>query len=277
MKINLLINSFVLWMLSLGLIPTLPLSAQTKTSLSKPRLEYKDYKLIIGYDFLNYKPQDVFTVGLLVTDSTGRVINASSLSGDIGEGITCGTNKVIVWNIEADRLVLNEEVFVEVTARKMNPEVAETEKTTDENKPATTTKSISKTNMMVSTLVLPGLGQAKARGNYTYIIMGVAGYGCVAGAALMNRRAINTYDSYKAELDIDKRNNLFNQSKRQDNISESLANAAAGIWAVNIIWTVFIQEKSKKSVDWQGAKRINIYPVYDQQLGCTMVSLRYKF
>ena len=265
-------------LLFLWLGASLPAFSQSKTTLSKPRLEYRDYKLTIGYDFLNFRPQDVFTVGLLVTDSAGRTINASSLSGDIGDSITGGTNKKIVWNIENDRLSLDEEVFVEVIARKMKPAVAEEEKTVAENKPAATVKSVSKASMLVSSLVLPGLGQSRARKNYTFLLMGAAGYGCLGGAVLMNRKATNTYDMYKNEKnDIEKRSNLFDQTERQDNISERLANAAAGIWAINIIWTIFVTDKSKESADVQEHRRLKIYPVYDERLNTTLVALSYKF
>jgi hypothetical protein len=271
------IRSFMPWMTSLLLLLSLPSYSQSKITIPPPRLEFQNDQLFIEYDIRNFQPQDVFTIGLLITDSAGRTINASSLSGEIGEGISGGTNKRIVWNIANDRLILDEDVFVEITAKKMKPVPPEENGSAAENRSASATKSISKSNMLVSSLVMPGLGQSKARKNYTYLLMGAAGYGCVAGAALLNRQAINTYADYKSSLDIDERENLFNNSVKQDNNSEILAKAAAGIWAVNIIWTIFVTDKSKELTDRRGSKRIKIYPEYNQQLNCTMVLLSYKF
>ena len=98
-------------------IPVTPVLGQSGFRVTDPRLEFRDNKIHITYDILNYKPDDKFTVGIDVTDSDGNAIRARALTGEIGEEIEGGRNKQVTWNLAVDEIVMNAEIFFEVRAR----------------------------------------------------------------------------------------------------------------------------------------------------------------
>ncbi len=89
--------SFRYFVLFLLLLPDV-LYAQTKITVTRPRLEVSDDNLIIQYDILNTRSSDFFIVWIEITDVNGNKINAISVSGDIGKDIKGGKNKRITWN-----------------------------------------------------------------------------------------------------------------------------------------------------------------------------------
>ena len=102
-----------------------PLGAQPTVEVSGPELSLNKGKVLIQYDLVNTKRSEKFTIRIEVTLTTGEHLNATSLSGDIGEGVPGGANRKIVWDIEADSVFLDEEIFVEVFALPEAPPVIE--------------------------------------------------------------------------------------------------------------------------------------------------------
>ena len=250
----------ILLLLVLLILFPIHLLCQTRDNISKPRLELSNDNLIIEYDILSAAESDLFKVWIEVTNASGSEINAVSLSGDFGEGISGGNNKRILWNFKVDGIVLDNEVFVEVFAEKMKP---------PRKTPAKEINIVSKSNMVISSVVLPGWGLSKTRqGSKPYWLLGVAGYGCIAGSVYMNRTAIKTFDDYKVSMDADESNVLYDKAVQQHTISKSLGYSAAGIWAISIIWTLATSAPSPG---------FSIQPVYNQHMNCTMISINYKF
>ena len=122
--------------------------------------------------------------------------------------------------------------------------------------------------MVLSSIILPGWGLSKTLQGEPYWLLGVAGYGCIAGSVYMNRTAIKTFDDYKVSMDADESNVLYDKAVKQHKISKSLGYSAAGIWAISIIWTLATPAPSHG---------ISIQPVYNQYMNCTMISINYKF
>ncbi len=179
--------------LSLVVLLYLPtnLFCQTSVNISKPRLELSDGNLIIEYDILDNEPSDLFNVWIEVTNASGSKINALTLSGDVGEDISGGSNKRILWNLEVDKISLDEEIFVEVVAEKKKLPEVQKEIIPVKTTPTTDVKNISKGNMVLSSMVLPGWGLSKVKKGKPYWLLGVAGYGCIAGSVILNRSALN--------------------------------------------------------------------------------------
>lgn len=111
------------------LLTTFPLNlfCQTRVTVTKPRLKLSNENLIIEYNILNTDPSDLFKVWIEVTNASGFMINAKSLSGDVGEDITGGSNKRILWNLANDNILLDEEIYVEVKAELMKPQIGITD------------------------------------------------------------------------------------------------------------------------------------------------------
>ncbi len=70
----------------------------------------------IYYDILNPGPADEFNISLEITDEAGKVIRAGALDGDVGERVNGGNNKHITWDLGADGIRLNAQVFFEIHA-----------------------------------------------------------------------------------------------------------------------------------------------------------------
>ncbi len=258
--------------------------AQT-VQVSDPRLELKDNLILISYDILNSDPSDRFIIHLSVIDADGNQINAAALSGDIGDGVSGGSNKLITWDLKADNIFMNSRISFKIFAKTIQvPKAVEVIQDTipegeDAKAADTETEGIAlvpsdegessgeavrseiithdvpaqefnRAGIILQSIALPGLGLSRSRGN-PHWLRGVAGYGCIAGAYLMNRKAISTYGSIADEKIYANKNKLFQRSQNQDNISEALAYAAIGIWVTDLIWTLVgtsdLRQKSSMS------------------------------
>ena len=80
------------------------------------RLAIVNKKLEIFYEFVKSKKKHRFDVWLEITTVSGKEINARAFSGDIGKNLAGGKDKKIIWDYNADGIVLNEEVDVKVKA-----------------------------------------------------------------------------------------------------------------------------------------------------------------
>jgi len=265
--------------------------------VSEPRLELRDNTIHITYDILNSDPSDEFTVDLRITDGDGNEIKANALSGDIGDLVEGGNNKHITWDLAVDRIEMNAKIYVKVYVKAIPPPApvvvppAE-EKTEQEIKeePAgpneeTTEKVISeepesrsfnRTGIILQSLAFPGLGLSRLTGN-PHWIRGVAGYGCIAGSVIMNRTAISTFDGISGLEDYDEKNELYQKSLSQDNISEVLAYAAIGIWVSDIIWTLLgTSDLNRKSL-YSDAAGFSLKTTIEPMTSVPMVGFVYRF
>jgi hypothetical protein len=74
-------------------------------------------KLIVTYDIVKAKPAETFDVWIKIVTASGKEISPITITGNIGSGNTGGEGKKITWDVEADRVTLDEEFSVEVFAR----------------------------------------------------------------------------------------------------------------------------------------------------------------
>ncbi len=100
-----------------------PGHAQSATMVSDPHLSLHDNVVHIAYDILYSSESEKFSIRVEVSDAKGRFLNARTLSGDIGEHVLGGYNKLIFWDIKADSIFLDEEIFVQVYALAEPPPV----------------------------------------------------------------------------------------------------------------------------------------------------------
>lgn len=249
------------------------LYCQKNITITKPRVEIFEDNLIINYDILNAKTSDFYKVWIEVTDSDGNKINAVSVTGDVGMEIKGGADKRIVWNMINDKIYIDKEITIEVKAEKSTKEVKlkETEERT------MNMTDISKVNMVITSLPLPGLGQSLLKRGKPYWLVGVAGYGCLAGSVILNRMAASTYDDYKLSVDYDDRISLYDEAILKDKYSKYMAYSAIGIWAADLIWVIATPTKSSRSQVSQKERKLKIQPYLDARSNIAMVSLTYKF
>jgi hypothetical protein len=234
------------------------LNAQ-KTQVLIKSIEDLNNKLIIKYDFADSKESQRFNVTLDITSSTGQIIHANSLSGDLGNRIKGGTNKEISWDYVADGIVMNGNLNFEVIAilTSANQNIAK--------------------SLLLST-AWPGLGMTRVDKKKPYWIMGIAGYGCIGASVYLNKKSNDNYTTY-LNNNIDSENdNLFNKSQSLNTLSKSLAYTAIGIWGINLIWTtIIINRKNKADIGFFNNQNLLFYSVYDPVTKIKGFSLKFNF
>ena len=118
---------FHLLILSLFLFLVTPVSlAQESFRVSDPRLELKDNIIHITYDILNGDRPAKYAIDLVITDSNKNQIEASTLSGDIGENVIGGINRLIKWDLQADSIYMDAEITFKIHAKAMLTRDSET-------------------------------------------------------------------------------------------------------------------------------------------------------
>ncbi len=218
--------------------------------INSPILEYKDKNLHIIYN-LPATGSGLYMVSIEIVNSKGEKIDALSLSGDIGPGISSGNHKHIIWNIEKDSTFLNEAISVRIIAQLMS-------------------KNYSKGNLLFKSTLLPGLGQSNISKGKPYWLTGIIAYGCLGGSYWYNRQSIQSYDFYSAAETRDDNDRYFDLANQQDQISKILAYSAIGIWAVNIVWMVIMPDRRDSYIV---QNRINFWVRPQSTLNSQTVSL----
>jgi len=276
------------------------LFGQGKIQMMQPKLMLVNDTLIIRYGFIGSKPMDVFNVRLEITDSAGRVIPARSFSGDIGDSIYGGQQKIILWNMAADSISINQNIYVEVVSEKLeaitvpviqpalsdslqgqltesnttkkddNPVVAEKEKSSVEELPY-------KRNNVLLSAIVPGWGLTRLSNGKPYWLIGVAGFGCIATSVYFNRKAVKSYDNYMESYDVNVYPDYFTEAEQQYLISNICAYTAIAIWVIDLGVTVLCTEKMRKSLYTGNLSRVSVGSGYQGSTGTAFVTMNYRF
>lgn len=243
---------------------------QIHTAVSHPVLEVTDQEVHIFYDIINSGPNDRFSISVLITDTQGHELISNSLSGDVGANVSGGIQKHIVWDLVKDSITLNGDIDVQIllealpnaisgsSSQQQNPNdllesdplagedaISKNEFSGANNSPAKP-KDYSRTGLVFQSLVFPGWGLSRYK-KKPHWIKGLAAYGCVAGSVYMNRQAVETYGQIDNYQDYQEKDDLYQESLKQDNISEALAYTAAGIWVLDFVWTLVGTSELKKT------------------------------
>jgi hypothetical protein len=268
--------------------------------VSDPRLELRDNTIHITYDILNSSPSDEFTVRLTVEDDRGQTIRADALSGDIGDMVYGGKGKEIRWDLTADGVEMEAQIFFKVYAKPVPPpepvvvsipeeelsseeekeEVVESEQTNIQNAsggPSTEeSKHFSRAGIIGQSIVFPGLGLSRVTGK-PHWLRGVATYGCLAGSVVMNRMAFATYNGIYGIDDFREREEQYQKSLSQDQTSEILAYAALAIWVSDFIWTVAGTGNLKAMTYGNDRSGFSFYSSVDPLSTTPLLGFSYKF
>ncbi len=305
-------KAYFIILFSAIILPPNLLEAQSEFEVTKPDLSLNDNGIQIAYQLLNSSISDTFTVRIEVTKADGKYINAQTLAGDVGEHIPGGSNKMILWDIEADGIFLNEEIFVQVYAVPEVPTVAEVipqpvdeteqnvtdtarivelipedfnsdplliEETNVIEEPASGSEGerFNRTGIIIQSMLLPGLGLSRVNSGQPHWIRGVVGYGCIAGTLYFNNKAVESNNDYLASNSPGDRDILFDQAKRQDVISEVLAFTAIGIWVTDLVWTIAGTSDLNMNKSSASHKGISIGTSIEPVSSVPILALRYTF
>jgi hypothetical protein len=268
--------------------------------VSPPRLELKANAIHITYNILNSDPAEMYMVNLTVTDGEGIALNALTLDGDVGSQVTGGNNKLIVWNLEADNVLLTSRIYAKIHVQTIpgsdsgisQAGIQPSDKTNSSNLAGqggdlsgnskspggvpTGPKTFNRTAIVFQSLVVPGLGLSRVT-RKPHWIRGVAGYGCIAGSLVMNKQAIATYNSISDSNDYEEMSRRYEKAVQQDNISEILAYAAVGVWVTDFIWTLIATSDLKKGSTHMNTSGFSLKTNIDPMTYSPMVGIKYGF
>lgn len=250
-------------------------------------------KVLIAYDILNSTSKDLFTIGIEITDSKNEVLPSRSLSGDIGKGVSGGSQRKILWDIEADKVFLDEDISVQISAIWENPPLPEKEPEVIEKEaealiseddatkkqeisPPGNVKQFNRTAIIAQSLVLPGLGLSRVKGK-PHWIKGLVAYGCLGGSIYMNRQAYNNYNAYLESETAADAESLFDSAVKQDKLSRGLAYAAIGVWVTDLVWTIAGTSDLNQSQTSDTQKGFSIDTGVEPLSAAPLLTLRYTF
>ncbi len=95
--------------------------AQNGINISSPKIEMKDSLVHIFYHILNAPEEDKFVIRLEISDPEGKLINPRFINGDIGESISGGRDKKITWDVYADSIFINDDIYFTLYANRIIP------------------------------------------------------------------------------------------------------------------------------------------------------------
>lgn len=241
--------------------------SQGRIALSTPKLEDRGDKLLITYDFINSKPGGVYLVDLIITDDLGNTVYTSSLSGDLGQNIKGGHNKIITWEYLADGVTDEINITVKIVIEEQKS------RTTDPSSvSSSSTKTYTRTGLIFQSLALPGLGMTKLK-EKPYWIYGIGGYGLLGTSLYFLNKSNASLDLYnEAEIEQD-RDEYYEQYLSEHSICIISACGAAAIWLTDLI----LVSVSSKNINQYADRKIQIAPVYNYRTRSPMLSMTYKF
>lgn len=273
----------LLWFLVILAGFPLQASTQSNPQITSPELSIQNKQLVISYGIENSSAKEIYKVWIEIRDDHDHKINALSLSGDIGDAICGGLSKQIIWDYSRDLPDANKKVFLEVCAEVIPPVIEEelpvevpirNNETAEEMLAGTPTSGeltgsgmrYTKGKALYRSALYPGLGFTGMDKSKLHLLKGFTSYGCLVSSLILNRTAINSYESYKVTSTIEERAQLLASAKRQDNISEILAWSAAGIWAIELAWIFLKPLKGTGKVSAMhvapGVDPISMLPVF---------------
>jgi hypothetical protein len=202
--------------------------------ISKPEPSFQNNILTIKYDITGCGSNEFVDIKLILVNSGGDTLRPRSITGDIGKMISCGSGKSIEWNLEKDKITMDNYLEIFLTGVKSAPPNTEN---------ATTRQEIPKRgNVMLSSIFVPGLGQKKASGKSAHLIFSGVVYGSLGTSVYFLLKA-NDYKEKYYNASGTLRDEMFNKWQVNYNMSKIFGFGTAGVWVTNMIWSTFIPIK----------------------------------
>jgi hypothetical protein len=222
--------------------------------ITEPKVEFDGYKLSIAYNLVTKGQADIFYVWVEIRNQLGNPIRAYSFEGEVGDSIKPGSNKKITWIPEDDAIFLDEYVTIEIMGEKY-------------------VKSFNRGKVILQSTIIPGLGQSKVKNGKPWWLMSIPAYGALAGGLILHQKYVKTYDAYKAATESVERQDLYDKSQSQKNLSSALLISSAVIWGGNLIWVSAIPNRYKPLQHTELS--FNTFPFNQERIN--MLSLKVNF
>jgi hypothetical protein len=246
--------------LLIGCIQFYNLNAQNVV-IETTNLAIIDKRLEINYEILHAKKTHRFEVWVEIKNAAGEKINARTLSGNIGENQLGGNDKRIIWDYNADGLVLDEDVSVVVHGTQ-----------------STLAGAVNTGSCILKSLIMPGLGISSIEKGKPYWLLGVVGYASLGTSIALRSSYKSNYDKYLNTSDAAEASDYLNKSQSQQSTSTIMLYTAIGSWSVSMIWTIIKATRRNKSLasnNWNN--HFNFYTCLDPISRKPLLGLHYEF
>jgi hypothetical protein len=233
---------------------------KSKAKVENVNFGYVMQQVVITYDLINTRFNEKFTITLKVYNTKGEEIPVSSVSGDIGEKISGEGKKKITWNIHRDLEKLDDNIYVVIEADLKNPKII---------------KPISREIGLVYSTIYPGYGGSRITGKKIHLLKGIAGYGLIGSSIIIRGQASSSYDSYKIETNLDKRDEYYQKVESQLLTSRLLLAGAGLVWISDYLTVLLSENKILNLSDSQ--REISFQPTVTSGCSIPGFSLRITF
>lgn len=249
---------------------TSQIMAQKKPSITNIDFEIQGDQMVITYDIINASPGQTFTVELTILTGSGKTIPAKTLGGDVFRNVKGGNNKRIFWDLKKDNVVIDDAIQVQLVA------IPEDVSPAGQQIPRSEKPSFSTGNVMLRSVLWPGLGNQKINGGGAWWLLGVAGYTSLAGSWLLNLGASSAYDDYLNATTSTDRDSYFKTARLSYNLSKALGYTAVGIWLTDFTITAIRASAGKKpaKVSQSG---LQLHSNFDATMQSPTLGIVYKF
>jgi hypothetical protein len=250
------------------------IQAQSAAKIENIKFDAEGSKLAITYDIAKFKEGETFEIWVKIVTASGKTLVPVTMYGDVNKGVSGGTGKRIVWDVEADNAALDEEFSVEVYGRADgNPDSQVSKEPSKEITEKGKSGNISVFGAILLSDLLPGLGRRVVKGSGSQWLLGVGVYGMVAGSIVLHRSAINVYEDYKFADNANERDDYFKKAENYVTYSKILMGSAIAIWAADMIWTGILAGKARKNSN----PKVSFNYYYDSYLNEPLFGLSYRF
>lgn len=201
--------------------------AQTnrKANFQNVNISYYDKKIVIDYELITTRTNDVFFVSIKPFLENGTRLNGVSFSGDIGQ-LVAGKHRII-WDVNKDYPeLINQKIYIELSSFV---------------KPLLHTGAA-----IVKSMVFSGWGNYEIKKHRPHWLRGVITYGAAAASIFLYTQALSTYDDYLKANTIADKDLLYNKTQNYYMYSIVAAGGAALSWTVNIVDVLIKMKKYKK-------------------------------
>jgi hypothetical protein len=217
-------------------------------------------QLVITYDLINNIASEKFIINVNIFTEAGKKVDAKTFTGAVGENISGGYKKKIIWDISKDIAYLNDKIFIEVEAVHQNPRII---------------NPTSKAKAILLSTIYPGWGSSKTTLKGYHAMKGIVGYGCIAGYFYYSNLTDQSYKKYKSSTRSRERDDLYDKALSEDKTSKILLCSAGAIWLWDYITILAAQNRSQQ----KGFKSKIVYlrPYFNPSMSYSGISMKFNF
>jgi len=217
-------------------------------------------QLVITYDLVNARANEKYIVNISIYTEAGKKVDAKTFIGAIGENITGGYGKRIIWDISTDIAYLDDKIYVELEAIHQNPKIIQ---------------PIGKGKAMLLSTFYPGWGSSKTTVKGYHVMKGILGYGCIAGSFYYRYLSDQSYTDYRNSSNTSERDDFYDKSLKENKTSKILLYSAGAIWLLDYVTILAAPNRSQQ----KGFRSEIVYlvPSFNPVMNCTGISLKYNF